>query len=107
MLGRATGIAVVLALTITTASAVCPYDVNCLNNPYGGRDESAPAITVAPYGAGQLGGAFAANPLRHGSLNDPYAPQASNAEAPVKKGRTSGSSASPGSLEGVDPDARN
>jgi hypothetical protein len=116
MIGKLPGFAIAFALIASSAQAICPYDANCLNNPYGGRDPYAPpGVPVAPYGAhsvnGQLGSAFNANPLRYGAVNNPYAPAlkpddsaGAPVNAPANSGLGSGLGASPGALQGVDPD---
>jgi hypothetical protein len=32
----------ILAMAASSARAICPYDANCSNNPYGGRTRSRP-----------------------------------------------------------------
>ena len=104
-------LAALCALAPVEAKAVCPHDVNCLNNPYGGRDATAPPFNASPYGWGQLGAAFGANPLRAGATQNPYAPvvrpdedaQPRNA-APAPGGPGVGSPATPEGLQGLDPD---
>jgi hypothetical protein len=111
LIGKALIQALVLSLVSAKAYAICPYDANCLNNPYGGRDPYAPSLGSAPYAGGS---AFGSNPLRAGSGYNPYAPQAPTDDTtrslaispnPNSQGTTLGPA--PGSLEGVDPDRKN
>jgi len=70
-------VAIALALfTATGAKAICPYDVNCLNNPYSGRDNSSQGIQPAPFGSGpgQYNPSYAVNPNPDGSSYNPYSP---------------------------------
>ena len=57
--------AMVMMLMVTSgALAVCPYDVNCINNPYGGRSFDGNSNQLPPpYPYGQTGAAFGNNPL--------------------------------------------
>ncbi len=102
-------IVALFAFAPADARAVCPYDVNCLDNPYGGRDNSAAPFNPAPYGPGQVAPGFDANPLRGSSQYDPYAPsQPSNVQqqqaAPAPGGLGAGLSSVPGGLQGLNPD---
>jgi hypothetical protein len=55
--------AIVAMLVVSSgALAVCPYDVNCINNPYGGRSFDANGNQLPPP-YGQTGAAFGNNPL--------------------------------------------
>ena len=70
---------VMLALATLSARAICPYDANCINNPFTGRNPVAPqgGAVVAPfdrYSTNQLNPDFSANPLRNGGISNPYAP---------------------------------
>jgi hypothetical protein len=111
-------LSLLFALAASNARAVCPYDANCINNPYGGRDQSAPpGVMTSPfgiYGNSQLSNAFNANPLRYGPTNNPYAPAlnlgdgaGAPAKAHVPNGLGNSLSAGPGGLQGVDPDRQN
>ena len=116
MTGKLAGLTLVFALMAPSAHAVCPYDANCLDNPYGGRDYNTQGgVPVAPFGAynnnGQLGSAFNGNPLRYGAVNNPYAPalkpddgSGAPLRAPLNGGLGNGLGSSPGALQGVDPD---
>jgi hypothetical protein len=63
-------------LASTSAHAICPYDANCLNNPYSGRDNSSQGISPAPFGAGpgQYNPSYAVNPDQSNSTYNPYSP---------------------------------
>src|SRR5208283_2785283 len=74
---RALVLTAAFAFISSAAFAICPYDANCLNNPYGGRDANAPNGLIAPYSGGQSGSAFSNNPLRNQPLNNPFLPSAS------------------------------
>ena len=108
------GLSLLFALAASNARAVCPYDANCINNPYGGRDPYAPpGVVTSPFGIysnSQLSNAFNANPLRYGPINNPYAPALNSdesAKAPVPNGLGNSLSAGPGGLQRVDPDRQN
>jgi hypothetical protein len=83
---------VIAIVASSSASAICPYDANCLNNPYGGREASGPGVPMAPFGQGSLGAAFSANPLRRGPARDPYGAAIGDADE-----RAAGASADTGS----------
>ncbi len=105
---RCFALAALFALAPAGARAICPYDVNCMNNPYGGHDNSAAPFGASPYGRGQPGAAFNANPLRGGGGYDPYAPAVNSDEqpaAPTPGGLGLGSTAAPpDGSQGIDPD---
>ena len=82
-------IAIAFALfTVTSARAICPYDVNCLNNPYSGRDNSSQSIQPAPFGSGpgQYNPSYAVNPNPNASSYNPYSPPAQNPTSDVNTG---------------------
>ncbi len=56
-------------LLISSAQAACPYDYNCLNNPYGAGSPYAPNGLMNPYS--QYG-----SPYSNKSWSNPYATQA-------------------------------
>ena len=56
-------------LLISSAQAACPYDYNCLNNPYGAGNPYAPNGLMNPYS--QYG-----SPYSNKSWSNPYATQA-------------------------------
>jgi hypothetical protein len=63
-------VATVLALAISSAAqAICPYDPNCLNNPYGAGSPYAPNGINNPYSQ-------AGSPYSNKSANNPYATDA-------------------------------
>jgi hypothetical protein len=72
-------------LTATKAWAICPYDVNCLNNPYSGRDGSSQGIQPAPFGSGpgQYNPSYVVNPVPSGSSYNPYSPPPPNPNSDV------------------------
>jgi len=74
-------------LASTGAKAICPYDANCLNNPYSGRDNSSQGFSSAPFGAGpgQYNPSFAVNPDQSRSTYNPYSPPP-DANADVNSG---------------------
>ncbi len=99
MTGRLVCLVGAAVLASTSAQAICPYDANCLNNPYSGRDNSSqgssPGISPAPFGAGpgQYNPSYAVNPDQSNSTYNPYAPPPNpNADAdageipPLSKG---------------------
>jgi hypothetical protein len=120
MNGRAYFLAFVLGLCASKALAVCPYDANCLDNPYGGRNVYspsgvyAPGVSSPPYFSGQYGGAFSNNPLYGELRNNPYSalreeeprgysfPKATNASGLASHGTNSSAP-----LQGVDLDQPN
>ena len=117
MFGRLALPICILALTISSARSVCPYDANCLNNPITGR--SPAGIQRAPigtpfgmYSPNQVNPEFGANPLRSGAISNPYAPAPKSAgnsgavASPLLGGLSSGVSSSDPGLQGVDPDLR-
>src|SRR5271156_2027394 len=121
MTGKRQLLIVMLALATSSARAICPYDANCMNNPFTGRNPVAPqgGAVVAPFGmysTNQLNPDFSANPLRNGGISNPYAPAPkttgdSGTLAPplfsgLGSGLDSGISGSNGGLQGVDPDLR-
>ena len=57
------GATVMMLMVTSGALAVCPYDVNCINNPYGGRSFDDNNQLPPPYPYGQIGAAFGNNPL--------------------------------------------
>jgi hypothetical protein len=58
------GALVAMLVVSSGALAVCPYDVNCINNPYGGRSLDTNGNQLPPpYPYGQTGAAFGNNPL--------------------------------------------
>ena len=70
---------VVLILEASSARAICPYDANCINNPYGGRSPAAPqgGVVAAPFGRysnNQYNPDFSANQQRLNGIDNPYAP---------------------------------
>src|SRR5450631_481239 len=79
MIGKLAVLAAATALASTSAKAVCPYDVNCINNPYSGRDNSSQGIPVAPFGSGpgQYNPSYAVNPDPNTSTYNPYSPRPS------------------------------
>ena len=124
MTGKSLILATMFALISSEASAICPYDANCLNNPYGGRsmgraNNDLGSFAPGPYSSnGQygLGSAFGNNPLTREPRSNPFLPETSADE--LKKAQTQGinpdqqSTSLPtvggnlnsGPLQGVDPD---
>ena len=80
MTGRLVCLVGAAVLASTSAFAICPYDANCINNPYSGRDASSQpssqGISPAPFGAGpgQYNPSFAVNPDQSNATYNPYAP---------------------------------
>ena len=125
MTGKRPLIIVILALaTSTSARAICPYDANCINNPYTGRNTVAPqgqggntvgGAAVAPrfgmYSTNQLNPDFSANPGVIKPISNPFAPapkttgETGTLASPLSSGLGSGLSGSNG-LQGVDPDRK-
>jgi len=117
MIGRRSLLFAILALATPSAWAICPYDANCINNPFTGRNpvpsQGGPA--VAPFGRyspNQLNPDFGANSLRSTGINNPYAPApktdadsgaSPTAQPNILDNRLSGSA---GRLQGIDPDQR-
>jgi hypothetical protein len=67
---KITFIATVLSLVAPGfAYALCPYDANCLNNPYGAGSPYAPNGVNNPYSS-------AGSPYSNKSANNPYATDA-------------------------------
>ncbi len=62
-------IVVVSLLFSFSAFATCPYDYNCLNNPYGAGSQYAPNGINNPYSQ-------AGSPYSNKSANNPYATDA-------------------------------
>jgi hypothetical protein len=126
MIGKRPLLIAIWALAaVSSARAICPYDANCINNPYTGRNPVAPwggaqgggAAIVAPfsrYSTNQLNPDFSANPLRNGVISNPYAPAPKptgdlGTLAPSglgSGGLGSGMIGSNGGLQGFDPDRR-
>ena len=130
MTGKRPLIIVMLALaTSTSARAICPYDANCINNPYTGRNTVAPqgqggntvgGTAVAPkfgmYSTNQLNPDFSANPGVIKPISNPFAPTpkttgetgtlASPLSSGLGSGLGSGMSGSNGGLQVVDPDRK-
>ena len=109
-------IAFAYALVLSSARAICPYDVNCLNNPYGGRLSSPSDSVASPYGRGQLGAAFEDNPFRGDLTTNPYAPRTepegqengrakARSETESLRNRLGDGAVEPG--QGIDPDQGN
>src|SRR5271167_1618789 len=116
MSGKLLVFAAAVSLITSSAHAICPYDVNCLNNPYGGRVglDASGGVPVAPYGIGQPGSAFSANPLANSmqGVYDPYVPDTrTNANVggtvrrPLSNWVGSSSFGAAGALKGVDRDS--
>lgn len=76
MMGKLALFVAATVLATTTAQAICPYDNNCMNNPYSGRDNSAQGIQAAPFGSGpgQYNPSYAVNPVPNSSSYNPYSP---------------------------------
>jgi hypothetical protein len=76
MIGKLALLAAATVLASTSAQAICPYDANCLNNPYSGRDNSSQGIQSAPFGSGpgQYNPSYAVNPNPNSSTYNPYSP---------------------------------
>ena len=116
MTGKRQIIIVIVTIAASSARAICPYDANCINNPYSGRNPVAPqgGVVAAPFGrysGNQLNPDFAANPLPFGGISNPFAPAPkingeSGTLAPPFSGLRSGVRGSNGELQGVDPDLR-
>ena len=67
---RKLGLAIILVTaTAAPAHAICPYDYNCLDNPYGAGNPYKPDGLLNPYS--QYG-----NPYSNKSWTNPYATQA-------------------------------
>ena len=104
-------LALLYIFTGSNAEAVCPYDVNCLNNAYGGRGVDGAEFVAPTYGPAQANAAFGAGPLHKSGATNPFAPSLPAGEDTTSTGGVSGASApasSPsaasGRLQGVDPD---
>lgn len=117
MTGKRPLLIAILALTVSSARAICPYDANCINNPYTGRNPVAPqgGVVAAPFGrysSNQMNPDFNANPLRYGGITNPYAPapktngDSGTLAPPLFSGLGNGLNGSTGGLQGVDPDLR-
>ena len=117
MIGKRPLLIAILALAISSARAICPYDANCINNPVTGRNPVAPqgGAVVAPfsrYSTNQLNPDFNANPGVIKPIRNPFAPAPKTTDElgtlapPLSGGLGSGMSGSNGGLQGVDPDLR-
>jgi hypothetical protein len=102
------GLAVVaFVLLVSDARAICPYDANCLDNPYGGRGDASGNLTApySPFGQYSPNGtssAFGNNPLTRQPPNNPYLPSVSSDEnQAAPRGALNKPS---GALQGIDPD---
>ena len=123
MTGKRPLIIVMLALaTSTSARAICPYDANCINNPYTGRNPVAGqgGAVVAPfsrYSTNQLNPEFNGNPGVIKPISNPFAPapkttgDSGTLASPLSSGLGggglgSGLGGSNSGLQGVDPNLR-
>ena len=120
MTGKRQLLIVMLALATSSARAICPYDTNCIDNPYTGRPVAPQGgAFVAPFGrysTNQLNPDFSANPLRNGGISNPFAPApkptgdsgtlAPPAFSGLGIGLGSGLGGSNSGFQGVDPDLR-